>query len=184
MDRSWDMFQVDDGLRLTRNQQKENQETGIPFDIRLDLLQYLVGGFNPSEKYESQWEGLSHMSWKIKNVPNHQPDICWWNSQNVFGGEWIKLVRQTSEAINHRLIICLHGWKISALIEPTKMKTCRQTWDDMGLSGNRVCRVCNEMAISIKKIVIHLLLLYFRQNHKAKGQTRGARTWMAIQQNN
>jgi hypothetical protein len=23
---------------------------------------YLVGGFNPSEKYESQWEGLSHIN--------------------------------------------------------------------------------------------------------------------------
>ena len=23
----------------------------------------------------SQWEGLSHILWKIKNVPNHQPDI-------------------------------------------------------------------------------------------------------------
>ena len=22
----------------------------------------------------SQWEGLSHILWKIKNVPNHQPD--------------------------------------------------------------------------------------------------------------
>ena len=35
----------------------------------------LVVGFNPSEKYESQWEGLSHILWKIKNVPNHQPDL-------------------------------------------------------------------------------------------------------------
>jgi hypothetical protein len=26
---------------------------------------YLVGGFNPSEKYESEWEGLSHILWKI-----------------------------------------------------------------------------------------------------------------------
>ena len=26
---------------------------------------YLVGGFNNLEKYESQWEGLSHISWKI-----------------------------------------------------------------------------------------------------------------------
>jgi hypothetical protein len=24
-------------------------------------FQMLVGGFNPSEKYESQWEGLSHI---------------------------------------------------------------------------------------------------------------------------
>ena len=27
----------------------------------------------PSEKYESQWEGLSHILGKIKNVWNHQP---------------------------------------------------------------------------------------------------------------
>ena len=25
----------------------------------------LVGGFNHLEKYESQWEGLSHIFWKI-----------------------------------------------------------------------------------------------------------------------
>jgi hypothetical protein len=30
------------------------------------------GGFNHLEKYESQWEGLSHILWKIKHVPNHQ----------------------------------------------------------------------------------------------------------------
>jgi len=29
---------------------------------------YLVGGFNHLEKYESQWEGSSHILWKIKNV--------------------------------------------------------------------------------------------------------------------
>ena len=27
----------------------------------------------PFKKYESQWEGLSHILWKTKNVPNHQP---------------------------------------------------------------------------------------------------------------
>jgi len=37
-------------------------------------LESLVGGFNHLEKYESQWGGLSHIFWKIKNVPNHQPD--------------------------------------------------------------------------------------------------------------
>ena len=35
----------------------------------------MIGGFNHLEKYESQWEGLSlFLSWKIKKVPNHQPD--------------------------------------------------------------------------------------------------------------
>jgi hypothetical protein len=28
----------------------------------------LVGGFNHLEKYASQWEGLSHILWKLKNV--------------------------------------------------------------------------------------------------------------------
>ena len=36
---------------------------------------FLVGGFNPSEKYESQWKGLSHILWKIKHVWNHQPAL-------------------------------------------------------------------------------------------------------------
>ena len=32
----------------------------------------LVGGFNPLKNI-SQWEGLSHIFWKIKNIWNHQP---------------------------------------------------------------------------------------------------------------
>jgi hypothetical protein len=42
-------------------------------DCNGDII--LVGGFNHLEKYESQWEGLSHVLWKIKNVPKHQPDL-------------------------------------------------------------------------------------------------------------
>jgi hypothetical protein len=34
----------------------------------------LVGGFNPSEKYESQLGLLFPIHGKIKNVPNHQSD--------------------------------------------------------------------------------------------------------------
>ena len=34
---------------------------------------YLVGGLNPSEKYESQLGWLFPTYVKIKNVPNHQP---------------------------------------------------------------------------------------------------------------
>ena len=33
---------------------------------------------NHLEKYESQWEELSHILWKIKNVPNHQPENARW----------------------------------------------------------------------------------------------------------
>ena len=30
----------------------------------LRYIVYLVGGFNHLEKYESQWEGLSHVLWE------------------------------------------------------------------------------------------------------------------------
>ena len=53
----------------------------IPLHLRLKVSTknqpYLVGGFNPSEKYESQLGWLLPIYEKIKNVPNHQPDICW-----------------------------------------------------------------------------------------------------------
>ena len=42
------------------------------------LIIYNIPGWwckNHLGKYESQWEGLSHMLWKITNVPNHQPNI-------------------------------------------------------------------------------------------------------------
>ena len=47
----------------------------------VEALLYLVGGFNHLEKYESQWEGLSHILWKIKmfettnQVQNEPPRI-------------------------------------------------------------------------------------------------------------
>jgi hypothetical protein len=35
--------------------------------LRLHIFKsYLVGGFNHLEKYESQWEGLSHILWNNK----------------------------------------------------------------------------------------------------------------------
>ena len=34
--------------------------------IIIIIIIYMVGGFNPSEKYESQWKGLSHTLWKTK----------------------------------------------------------------------------------------------------------------------
>jgi len=37
------------------------------------LIPYLVGGFNHLEKYESQWEVLSHILWKIKNCLKPPP---------------------------------------------------------------------------------------------------------------
>jgi len=35
----------------------------------------LVGGFNPSEKYESQWEGLFNILWKNKTC-SKPPTSC------------------------------------------------------------------------------------------------------------
>ena len=36
--------------------------------IYIVYIYILVGGFNHLEKYENQWEGLSHILWKIKHV--------------------------------------------------------------------------------------------------------------------
>ena len=46
------------------------------FNSTCSLLQISPGWWlsHPSDKYESQWEGLSHiLLWKIKHVPKHQP---------------------------------------------------------------------------------------------------------------
>ena len=37
---------------------------------------YLVGGFNHLEKYESQWEGLSHILWKNKKCSKPPTRYC------------------------------------------------------------------------------------------------------------
>jgi hypothetical protein len=47
--------------------------------MKIPVNPNLLGGFNHLEKYESQWEGLSHIYhilWKMKKVPNHQPVTC------------------------------------------------------------------------------------------------------------
>ena len=45
------------------------------FLIQRISKRHLVGGFNPSEKYESQLGSFFPIYGKIKNVPNHQPDM-------------------------------------------------------------------------------------------------------------
>ena len=52
----------------------------------------LVGGAITILKNISQREGLSHILWKIKNVPNHQPDQCY---------EWTNIVGATCAAVPH-----------------------------------------------------------------------------------
>ena len=51
------------------------------FLIFSDLFMEFISGWwytYPSEKYERQWEGLSHILWKNKShVPNHQPVDSW-----------------------------------------------------------------------------------------------------------
>ena len=56
----------------------------------------------PSEKYESQWEGLSHILWKIKNVPNHQA-VCVCNPQHFSKKTWRILTRSARmQNLNHK----------------------------------------------------------------------------------
>ena len=43
---------------------RDNEDQSKDFRVALTIL-----------KHTSQWEGLSHILWKIKHVPNHQPDM-------------------------------------------------------------------------------------------------------------
>ena len=65
-------------LRSSGNQTRlagKSTTMWIFISIRAWLLFILVGGLNPSEKYESQLGWLFPIYGKIKNVPNHQPVI-------------------------------------------------------------------------------------------------------------
>jgi len=42
----------------------------------------------PSEKYESQWEGLSHIFWKIKFMFQTTNQQNLWNMSLQFGPTW------------------------------------------------------------------------------------------------
>jgi hypothetical protein len=49
----------------------------------------LVGGLT-NLKNISQWERLSHILWKIKNVPNHQPERGGkLNERSAPGSQWL-----------------------------------------------------------------------------------------------
>ena len=86
---------------------------------------YLVGGFNPSEKYESQLGWLLPIYGKIKNVPNHQPAMdmsaikqsCWsYNfaddlpKQNITKG--LNVGRANNEALDAHSCLkgCIPTW--------------------------------------------------------------------------
>ena len=47
----------------------------------------LVGGFNPSEKYESQLGWIFPIYGKIKNVPNHQPAMFTFANSDSLPGD-------------------------------------------------------------------------------------------------
>ena len=48
------------------NHEAIHQKQMIKFQKKKKRQRYLVRGFNNLEKYERQWEGLSHRLWKIK----------------------------------------------------------------------------------------------------------------------
>jgi len=47
----------------------------------------------------SQWEGLSHTLWKIKNVPNHQPVMIWGIPILGSGRTWTTWTRTWIESL-------------------------------------------------------------------------------------
>ena len=61
--------------RILNHQKDEGTITILSSSVVNDPSRSLVGGFNPSEKYESQLGWLLPTYGKIKNVPNHQPVV-------------------------------------------------------------------------------------------------------------
>ena len=70
------LFQTTNQKRYFQKGNMGNQSSGV---------RLVEGSFNTTWhwlvvstilKNISQWEGLSHILWKIINVPNHQPAIC------------------------------------------------------------------------------------------------------------
>ena len=63
------------GQTLWKNGYQHPKSSWVYDDFVLKLAINYPGWWltYPSEKYESQWEGLSHILWKIKDVWNHQP---------------------------------------------------------------------------------------------------------------
>ena len=64
---------------------RDEQWLSSLYSYRKTVLSFIFGRVSVSgwwcnnhlERYESQWEGLSYILWKIKNVPNHQPgNVC------------------------------------------------------------------------------------------------------------
>ena len=52
------------------------------------IIYILVGGFNHLEKYESQWEGLSHILWKIKIMFETTNQYILWSIKGILSNKW------------------------------------------------------------------------------------------------
>jgi len=83
------------------------------------IITNLVGGFNPLKNI-SQWEGLSHILWKIKNVPNHQSVIIY----SIHGSYGISNSIKSHYVLvefNHRLFWLISVSKPLRAVEPTSV---------------------------------------------------------------
>ena len=110
----------------------------------------LVGGFSHLENI-SQWEGLSHILWKIKNVPNHQPDTRWWRTQKTrkvgekvmshfFG--WFLLINRSMVGFTHQLRTGLLVMRLNQMIN--------STWNCLSTSSQD-CMVGSSLALPLEK---------------------------------
>ena len=60
-------------------------------------------------KNMSQWEGLSHILWKTKNVPNHQPDIIsYWY---IHVCKWVYCKKTWRDGLSSYLELYSFAWR-------------------------------------------------------------------------
>ena len=122
----------------------------------------LVGGLNPSEKYESQLGWLFPISGKIKNVPNHQPEILRMSLEVIWDilPSPCPLALAPSQAVDQR-VVWVVGWVSFCRLHPNMSK-----WPQ-----KNVVNECNWWWATYKHINIRLQYLTFRR-HRDVGYYR------------
>ena len=85
------MIYVDDNSEVSemRGSNQHSAEMSIMIIMGIIQKQILVGGFNPSQKYESQLGWFFPTEWKHKShVPNHQSEYKWIGWRVSTGMSW------------------------------------------------------------------------------------------------
>ena len=83
----------------------------------------------------SQWEGLSHILWKIKNVWNHQPAICCARKKSIENNNDFQVADKSDK-------LMFVPKKRNSSISLTSTTTIEENWFSIGSIGSVRYRLC------------------------------------------